>query len=71
MTLMVFLFGCFAGVVAGVCAYLIALDELQHHFRSRRPARLEALRQAVFAAGFFVLLGGVLAFFLPYLFTTR
>lgn len=62
---MIMLFGCAAAVAAGACAYLITFNELQHHFRSRRPARLEALRQALFAAGFFLALGGVLALFLP------
>lgn len=68
---MIMLFGCVAAVAAGSCAYLIALNELQHHFRSRRPARLEALRQALFAAGFFLALGGVLALFVPIMVSTR
>ncbi|MYW93746.1 hypothetical protein G3I59_24805 [Amycolatopsis rubida] len=55
-----------AALAAGLCAYVVLLAELARHFPDdRRPARREAGRQAMVAAGFFLMLGAVLAVVLP------
>jgi hypothetical protein len=48
--------------IAGLCAYLITLEEAQHHFPSRRRQQLEALRTGFVAMLFFLVLAAVLAF---------
>jgi hypothetical protein len=67
--LMILILGCVFAVVAGVCAYLITLDEMLHHFGVRWRAHAEALHRAAVIAGLFVVLSGVLAVLLPHLIT--
>ena len=54
--------------LAGACAYLIALEEAQHHFPSRRRQQLEALRTGFVAMLFFLALAAALAFALTRMF---
>lgn len=65
MELVIFILGCAFAVLAGVCAYLITLDEMLHHFPSRWRAHAEALHRAAVVAGFFVVISGVVAILLP------
>lgn len=69
MTRAIFAFGAVAGVLAGASAYLIALHEMRRHFVTSAEPRREALRSALSAALFFVVLGGVLALVLPWMFS--
>lgn len=62
----IFMMGCIFAVLAGICAYLITLDEMLHHFPSRWRAHAEALHRAVVIAGLFVACSGVLALVLPH-----
>jgi hypothetical protein len=55
-------FALFISLLAGLCAYVITLEEAQHHFPSRRRQQLEALRTGLVAMLFFLLLAVVLAF---------
>jgi hypothetical protein len=48
--------------IAGLCAYVITLEEAQHHFPSRRRQQMEALRTGFVAMLFFILLAVALAF---------
>jgi len=66
---MILILGCAFAVLAGVCAYLITLDEMTHHFGTRWRAHAEALHRAAVIAGLFVVLSGVLAVLLPRLIT--
>lgn len=65
----IFILGCAFAALAGICVYLITLDEMLHHFPSRWRAHAEALHRAAVIAGFFVVLSGVLAILLPSLIT--
>jgi hypothetical protein len=71
VALMIFIVGCAGSVLAGVCAYLITLDEMQNHFGARWRAHAEALQQAAVIAGYFVVVSGVLAILLPHLIVNR
>jgi hypothetical protein len=61
----IFLVGCVFAALAGICAYLVTLDEMLHHFPSRWRAHAEALHRAAVIAGFFIACSGVLALVLP------
>lgn len=65
MELVIFILGCAFAVLAALCAYLITLDEMLHHFPSRWRAHAEALHRAAVVAGFFVVISGVVAILLP------
>jgi hypothetical protein len=57
--------GCIFAVLAGICAYLITLDEMLHHFPSRWRAHAEALHRVAVIAGLLVACSGLLALVLP------
>jgi hypothetical protein len=61
----IFVAGCVFAGLAGICAYLVTLDEMLHHFPSRWRAHAEALHRAAVIAGLFVVCSGVLALVLP------
>lgn len=61
----IFILGCVFAVLAGICAYLVTLDEMLHHFPFRWRAHAEALHRAAVIAGLFVACSGVLALVLP------
>jgi predicted benzoate:H+ symporter BenE len=63
--------GCAFAGLAGICAYLITLDEMHRHMRSRWRAHTESLHRAAVIAGFFVVLSGALAVLLPRLIVNR
>jgi hypothetical protein len=67
----IFILGCAFAGLAGICSYLITLDEVQRHMPSRWPAHAEALHRAAVIAGFFVVLSGTLAILLPRLIVNR
>ncbi|MGH3514104.1 MAG: hypothetical protein ACRDQI_16305 [Pseudonocardiaceae bacterium] len=67
----VFILGCAFAGLAGICAYLITLDEMLRHFPTRWRAHAEALHRAAVIAGFFVVLSGGLAILLPRLIVNR
>lgn len=67
---MILILGGVFAVVAGVCTYLITLDEMLRHFGTRWRAHAEALHRAAVITGLFVVLGGVLAVLLPHLITS-
>lgn len=71
MELAIFVLGCVFAVLAGICAYLITLDEMLRHFPSRWRAHAEALHRAAVIAGFFVVISGVVALLLPALTINR
>lgn len=71
MELAIFVLGCVFAVLAGICAYLITLDEMLRHFPSRWRAHAEALHRAAVIAGFFVVISGVVALLLPALTVKR
>lgn len=52
--------------IAGVMAYLITYEEYRRHFPDARRARWEAIRSAMFAVGVFAILGGIIAFVMPW-----
>ncbi|MCA1845062.1 MAG: hypothetical protein LC792_18075, partial [Actinobacteria bacterium] len=49
-------------LIAGLCAYVITLEEAEHHFPSKRRQHLEALRTGLVAMVFFLVLTAVLAY---------
>lgn len=61
----IFVVGCIFAVLAGICAYLITLDEMLRHFSFRWRAHAEALHRAAVIAGLFIACSGVLALVLP------
>lgn len=58
----------FFSLIAGLCAYLITLEEAQRHFPTRRRQQLEALRTGFVAMLFFLLLAVALGFALSGMF---
>jgi hypothetical protein len=69
--MMIFILGCAFAMLAGICVYLITLDEMLHHFGARWRAHAEALHRAAVIAGLFVVFSGALATLLPYLIVNR
>jgi hypothetical protein len=67
----IFIMGCAFAVLAGICAYLVTLDEMQRHMPSRWRAHAEALHRAAIIAGFFIVLSGALAILLSRLTINR
>ncbi|HJT04676.1 MAG TPA: hypothetical protein VJ757_13785 [Pseudonocardiaceae bacterium] len=61
----IFILGCVFAALAGICAYLITLDEMQRHFPYRWRAHAEALHRAAVITGVFVAGSAVLALVLP------
>jgi hypothetical protein len=54
-------FGVGIALVAGLCAYLITLEEMQHHFANPWRARREAALRGVITAAVFLALGAAIA----------
>lgn len=48
---------------AALIAYIVSLDEYQHHFGSKKEARKQALQTAVFTLVIFVSLGIILSLY--------
>ncbi|HWA51969.1 MAG TPA: hypothetical protein VG895_02885 [Patescibacteria group bacterium] len=46
---------------AGFIAYVVSLDEYQHHFASKSAARKQALQTAIFTSAVFLILGVILS----------
>ena len=46
---------------AAFIAYIVSLDEYQHHFESKKKARNQALQTALFTLVVFVVLGLILS----------
>lgn len=71
MKLAIFVLGCVFAVLAGICAYLITLDEMLSHAPSRWRAHAEALHRAAVITGLFVVLSGIATLLLPSLTSNR
>jgi uncharacterized membrane protein SpoIIM required for sporulation len=57
-------FGFFFGIIAGVMAFLISYSEYAKHFPTKSYPRKMALRSAVVTFFFFVILSGIIGYFL-------
>lgn len=47
---------------AALIAYVVSLDEYQHHFASKKKARGQAIQTALFTLAVFVIVGIILSF---------
>jgi hypothetical protein len=54
------------GILAGLVAFLITLNEWSHHYQTRREPIALALRAGLFAFAVFFLISAALGFAMPF-----